>query len=168
MPFDKTISMNVAKNMNPLNYNRSLPTGDMIKCIIKNTLGEELVFKDHMENWTPYKAKRIKQCDIRSSLCEDLRYYFPTMDLRTKHFTLTGTTFDTFNNHIYEFELNIHLDKYILIQLPSNSQFKEFKWLEEEKPIIKLSQESAPIEEPKDTKKQNKKKLNIEEPKLTI
>ena len=158
MTTDRTVSMNVHKMMNPLLYNRSLPTGDRIKCLIKNNYEEDLIFKDNKENWTPYIAKRVKNCDIRSSLCDDLRNYFPTLDLRTKHFTLIDTKYDSFNNHEYIFEMNLIIDKYVPIQLPANSIFKEFKWFNP-----RPQEEVLPPQKPEDkeTKLKNKKKLGI-------
>jgi hypothetical protein len=153
MTTDRTVSISVPKMTNPILYNRSLPTGDKIKCIIKNNQDEELIFKDQQENWTPYIAKRVKNCDIRSSLCEDMRYYFPTLDLRTKHFTLKDVKQDSFNHHEYIFEMNLIVDKYVLVTIPASSLFKEFNW--------KPTKEQVPpvAKEDKETKTKIKNKL---------
>ena len=156
MSTDRTVSLSVSKTLNPMVYSRSLPSGDRIKCIIKNNYNEELIFKDSLENWTPYIAKRVKNCDIRNSLCEDLRYYFPTLDLRTKHFVLKDVKSDNFNKHEYIFEMILIVDKYVLIRLPVNSFFTEFKWLNNN-----IVQNPVRLDD-KETNMKKQKKLNID------
>ena len=126
-----SINAELTFGINKLSMNKSAPTKDVIKAIIKNEKDELLLFKNKLtDKYDLFTIKRLERRDIKGTLREALCKLFNKVDIREYHLTYDSTKIENFTKHIYIFELKIKINKNTKIIPPKICLWKEYKWVD--------------------------------------